>query len=289
MVAMLNDESDRVTNAEQSDDSDEEDETVVMNRRHAPSEGADRAEDDRGGKGNGKAEDKGRGTTEEESNCYDESGEEESDEQCRSVEPNPKSTTRQKSVRLNPRSAPRSPSGSSSAGERHWRRRSPSRSPSPSLGDGKDCGNDRGGRGSLSLRRPERRKGDDQDRGHDRGGKGSRHRSPRRPKGGKGGKGGGKGGFGTPEDAPIGRYGENFEKPEDAPIGWYGWKFEMPSVRLGQLGNQPKGSKTWRLTQVCQAGFGYCQFGNRCSFAHSRDELGKFMYKDNLAGFRDRR
>ena len=157
MVAMLNDEFDRVTNAEQSDDSDEEDEKVVLKRSHAPSEGADRAEDDRGGKGNGKAEDKGRGTTEEESNCYDESGEEESDEQCRSLEP--------MHVRLNPRIVPRSPSGSSSAGERHWRRRSPSRSlgrgrPEGGRGDGKDCGNDRDGRRSLSLRRPEGRKGD---------------------------------------------------------------------------------------------------------------------------------
>ena len=173
-------------------------------------------------------------------------------------------------------------------------RRSPSRSlgrgrPEGGRGDGKDCGNDRDGRRSLSLRRPEGRKGDGQDRGHDRGGKGSRHRSPRRPKAGKGGNGGGKGGFGTPEDAPIGWYGENFEKPEDAPIGWYGANFEMQSVRLGQLGNKPNGNKMWRLSQVCQAGFGYCQLGNRCSFAHSRDELGKFMYKDNLAGFRDRR
>ena len=133
----------------------------------------------------------------------------------------------------------------------------------------------------LSLRRPDSRKKqkkDGKDRGRDRGGKGSRSRSPRRPKAGRVDNRGGKAG-------PSG--GHTFEGlPESAPHGHYGSKFEQTSVRVAQLLDQPRGESAWRITQVCKDATGNCKHGAKCSFAHSRDELGKFMYKDRLYGFR---
>ena len=295
LINMLNSESER-----RSDDV-----FMDMKVKHAARECAGKAEDDHGGEGKGKAEDKGGGAelVEEESE-YTYEYEEESEGEKREVvniseeaspSPNPTSVTpNPKSIMLHPRlvtpkpksvsrSPPRSRAASSSESEPTWRPRSPGRSlgrgrPEGGKGDGKDRG---GGRRELSLRRPEGRKKHGKDRGRDRGGKGSRSRSPRRPKAGRVDNRGGKGGSG-----PSG--GHTFKGlPESAPHGFYGLNFEQTSVRVSQLLDQARGNMTWRFTQVCKKDrTGNCKFGTKCSFAHSRDELGKFMYKRSLSGFR---
>ena len=69
--------------------------------------------------------------------------------------------------------------------------------------------------------------------------------------------------------------------PEDRVENYYGYDFEMPSVRQDriQINRSKAKARTWvKIAVVCK--FWYecrCQKENSCTYAHARDELGKYI------------
>ena len=69
-------------------------------------------------------------------------------------------------------------------------------------------------------------------------------------------------------------------RPEVKPPNYYGFDFEPPSQRLSRIridrGNEPR---SWvKIAKVCKFWYEYCcTNGNFCTYAHARDELGKYI------------